>query len=155
MPNTLDLDKWTVNKPNFYFFDRQAYSMAGCGACTLALLTGANPFKISQNKLGKKGHFSNTFMRKFLTRKGFKLIKITDNKVLNRDTATLEEHIQDNHVLLYCIKITQKMYSWVVIYGNPSLMFHNFEIIKMKGLDFENFPVDRDSRYILWKKSWT
>lgn len=92
-------------------------------------------------------------MENFLKKRGFKLTKITDNKLLSKE-ASFDEKIQDNHVLLYCLKLSQKMYSWVVIWGNPSIMYHNFELIKMKGLDLANYPSENQSRYIVWKKSW-
>jgi hypothetical protein len=151
MPKKIDFDTLTVSRPNFYLYDRILYSTAGCGASALSLLTGGKPHNI--NKLNKdKYHFSNSFMENYLRKRKFQLFKITDNRLLKKKDNPLEEKIKDNHVLLCCMKLSKKSYSWAVIWGQPSFMIHNFEIIKMKTLDFANYPMD--SLYIVYKKSW-
>ena len=153
-----DYSKWEVNKPVFHHFYKD-YHQYGCGASALSFLTGESSYKIYESH-GFKNHYSDSFMVRFLRKRGFKIVQIRDKVLLDRQKQfAFEDKITEKHVLLYCLKLggsktRQEFGSWVVIFGYPSIFVHNFEITKMKCLDLANFPVYPESRYIVWRKDW-
>ncbi len=143
----IDFSQYTVNKFVPHLYDRLSYeSISGCGACALATLTGDNPLNIKK-KNKNKDHFSDRFIKNYLEKNGFKVIRIKKKDIINRPiTNSFKEQIHDNHVLLTSQQLTKKNASWMIYWNN--LVIHNFSIIKQRPFDAINFPIL--SSYLLY-----
>lgn len=112
----------------------------GCGANALALLTGELP-----ESFPNKASWSTRFMLSFLRDRGFATQKITKNAVSQRFNP-----IANRHVLLILMRFISNEASWIVL--NQDIVFHNFEITKLKTYEFLNHPIM--DAYLLMHPSW-
>jgi hypothetical protein len=153
--NKLKLSTLLSNKPVFHFFGRE-YELAGCGATALSFITGDNPYVIKyENKEKNDSHFSDKFMVDFLKKRDFTIERITDPKLFKgkKRTTAFDEKVTDSHVLLCCIKLGKGFSSWCVIFQGKYLV-HNFQLVTMKPIDFLNWPLHDESRYIISHPNW-
>ena len=128
--NTINFGDWTVKRfiPYVYSFDPGN----GCGAATLALLTGHPPEKFKE-----RDDWTSRYMLSFLRKNGFKIVQLTKRNVTNFWFP--REPIDNGHVVLMSIKLMQYEASWVVLFNER--MYHNFSITKVKAYELLNHPI--------------
>ena len=136
--------KLTISKCSLTMWDYVKYGSCGCGATALGLITGDNPFHITN----KRKHFRDRFMVEYLRKRNFSIHEVTQSNLSNKKKWS--HSISDNHLLLFSMLIQKKECTWMVGWNN--ILYHNFEILKTNYLDFINFPID--SMYVVYKKDW-
>lgn len=104
----------------------------GCGANTLALLTGKNPKTIRT-----RPDWTNEYMVWALRRSGFKIAMLTKRGLTNQTYLT--HPIARDHVVLASIRIIKGEASWVVIHNH--MMYHNFDLTAFDGYELINHPI--------------
>lgn len=151
--NKTDFESYAVSKFVPHLFDHSAYGLYGCGATALSLITGIKSNIIFRSKKFKENEslfsWNDTFMRGFLRKQGFSIIPITLCEVSNFQTY-IESPIKNYHVILMSQLMKKNEASWSVIFNN--YIFHNFEILPLKPLEFINNPIL--SAYVIYKDEW-
>ena len=117
--------------------------MIGCGACALALLTGAAPEVIAKKNRG--AHYSDRFMVRFLRDRRFGVLQLT---LCNLSAATPK--IGTAHVLLLSQLFRQNEGTWGVIFNWT--YYHNFQSYSLDALSFLNKPIL--SAYLVVHPKW-
>lgn len=115
----------------------------GCGANTLALLTGENP-----DSLPPRDDWGSRFMLRFLAQRGFVIAKLTAQNLTNR--SELAYPIRNRHVILALIRLVKNEASWVVIHNG--ILYHNFEVSTFRPYELINHPAV--SSYLLSHPKW-
>ncbi len=123
---------------------------AGCGANTLALLTGIPPNYIQNTNKQNPNHWKDTFMIKFLKKHGFKVIPLTKCDATNCSDGYIADKINNRHVLMVSQLMGKNNASWTVIHNE--LMYHNFETIAFKGYSLVNNP--SLTAYVVFHPTW-
>ena len=145
--NSTNFQKYTSKKFSPHLFNKSAYKLAGCGANALSLITGENPFDISE-KNKHKDHYSDEFMIKHLRKNKFKVFTLNKCNLTNRET-NVTYHVRENHIILMSQLFLKKEASWLVSWND--LVFHNFEIAPLDPFSLINCPII--SAYVLYKNS--
>jgi len=104
----------------------------GCGACTLALLTGARPESIAAKN--GKAHYSDEFMVGFLRTRGFQTLRLTMCNLSARSSK-----LGRAHVILTSQLFRRNEGTWGVIHGD--VYYHNFSFYALERLAFLNQPL--------------
>ena len=138
--------KYEVDKLPLHIYDTNRYGLYGCGATALSLLTGMNPWDISN--LNKDRHYSDAFMLKYLRHHKIKCIKMTKCNLTN--TKDISYEISDRHVILLSQLVKKGEGTWKVIYQGIS--YHNFHLATFSTASLLNNPID--SAYVLFKAEW-
>lgn len=144
--NKTNFNKYEVLKFGLHLFDCNCYVGIGCGAAALALITGANPYKI---RTKNQRTWTDDFMVRFLRKHGFSVAAITKCDVTNEDFY-IKSPIKPYHIVLVSQLMKKNEASWSVLYNNYA--FHNFEIRPLSNLEFLNHPIL--SAYTVYKKEW-
>jgi len=145
---TIDFNQFFVRKFTPHLYVNLGYY--GCGANTLSLLTGAEPWKVPVACKKQPDHWPDKFMVDFLKLRGFKVARVSKCSVTNLNSDCIENPISDNHVVMMSQLFKKKEASWVVVHNR--FLYHNFEIQRTDGLDCLNHPVL--SAYLVCHKSW-
>jgi hypothetical protein len=142
-----DLSRFLVGRftPNLY----NGWIKSGCGANTLALLTGVHPHKISNSNKEDQRDWKDRFMVRFLMERSFRVMKV-DIKNLVMSNEYLSTPLQDEHVVMASHRLGRKEASWIVIHGG--LFYHNFCIHKLGGLELINHPIL--TAYVVNHRRW-
>jgi len=126
-----------------HLFSVQNQVGMGCGACTLALITGIAPETISAEN--GKDHYSDRFMRRFLTARNYRLLRLTPD-LLSRAKSP----IGSDHVILICQLYRRNEATWGVVHAGA--YYHNFSIYLLSTLSFLNKPIV--SAYLVCHPKW-
>jgi hypothetical protein len=110
----------------------------GCGANTLALLTGIPPRKIHNTNQKNPSDWKDAFMVSFLKRKGFKIIPLTKCDVTAETFGFTSNNIGDRHVLMLSQLLGKNVASWSVVHNQ--LWYHNFQTCSFSSLNLVNNP---------------
>lgn len=112
----------------------------GCGANTLALLTGIAPRYIRNTNRKNPSHWKDSFMIKFLKENGFRVQHITKCDVSNTDPSTgfSSDYVNDRHVLLLSQLMNKNEASWTVTHNK--LWYHNFQTCAFPSTVLLNQP---------------
>ncbi len=148
-PRPKDFSKLIVDKFAPQIFNTAYNAIGGCGANALSVLTGINPLDIKNTNPKNKNDWKDKFVVDFLRDCGFTVEPITLCDVSNSEIY-VESPITKNHVLLISQLLIKNEASWSVIYKD--YIFHNFEIVPLKGLEFVNNPIL--TAYIVWSPAW-
>ena len=139
----INFEAFKVTKFTPHIYGKGIYQMCGCGASTLALITGENPLVIA-----KKRDWTSRFMCSYLRQRNFKVAKLTERNVTNFKEVSYP--IRRNHVILATIKYIKGEASWVIIYND--MLYHNFEIIPFESYELINHPLM--TAFLLYHKDW-
>jgi len=147
LKRSIDWEEFEVSKfvPHL-FYD----TYCGCGANTLALLTGIPPTKIKNANRKNPEDWTDRFMLKFLRKQCFVIHPITKCDVTSNTNMFTPENINDRHVLLFSQLVGKNSASWSVVHNN--LWYHNFQTCAFNGLNTINSPTL--TCYILYHPSW-
>jgi hypothetical protein len=115
----------------------------GCGATTLATLTGITPEVIALEN--NSHHYSDEYMVKFLRAHGFNTLRLT-RRILTHGDVT----ISHNHVILLSQLWTANEGTWGILFREA--YFHNFQIYRTSVLSTLQKPVL--SAYIVSHPRW-
>lgn len=112
----------------------------GCGANTLALLTGVAPSYIRNTNRQNRHHWKDSFMIKFLKENGFKVRHITKCDVSNTDpnTGYSSAFVNDRHVLMLSQLMNKNVASWSIAHNQ--LWYHNFQTCSFSPTSLLNQP---------------
>lgn len=138
-----DFNRYATSCFNPYLFTGVARARLGCGACALALLTGARPESIAAKNGGR--HYSDEFMIRFLRARGFQTVRLT---LCNLSARTSK--LGNAHVLLTSQLFRRNEGTWGVIHGD--LFYHNFSAYNLETLAFLNQPIL--SAYLVVHPRW-
>lgn len=139
----VDFSLYATSCFNPYLFTGAARARLGCGACALALLTGARPESIAGKNGGR--HYSDKFMVSFLRIRGFQTVRLTMCN-LSAGASTLGS----THVLLTSQLFRRNEGTWGVIHSD--LFYHNFSSYNLDTLAFLNQPIL--SAYLVVHPRW-
>ena len=140
----VDFGRHATDVFNPFLFSSDIRGSRGCGATALALLTGVPPDRIAQQN-HYQSHFADEFMVRFLRRRGFAVVPLTQCSV-----SASESQLGTSHVLLLSQLFTQNEATWGVIFGGT--YFHNFDYYTLDSLSFLNKPVL--SAYVISSPRW-
>jgi hypothetical protein len=133
-PIDWDSFKVSVFIPHLFFDDEHG----GCGANTLALLTGIPPLRIRNTNRKNSGDWKDSFMAKFLKKQGFRVIPLTKCDVSADSCGFTNNNIKDTHVLMISQLLGKNIASWSVVHN--SLWYHNFQTCSFNSLNLVNNP---------------
>jgi hypothetical protein len=138
-----DFDPFAASVFAPHIFTGRERARVGCGAVTLACLTGIPPERIAAKNRGP--HYSDRFMLRFLKRRGFRVMKLSPIRMTSARNKVRSEHVILVSQLLYDYTAT-----WGVIFD--SLFFHNFKSYDLSTLALLNKPII--SAYLVVHPSW-
>lgn len=139
----VDLSRYAASVFAPHLFCGSARASFGCGACSLALLTGVAPEVISARNGGR--HYSDRFMCEFLIERKYQVQRLTPRLV--RD---IQSPINSDHVLLVSQLLTAEEGTWGVVFGE--LYYHNFQPYDLSAFAFLNKPLL--SVYVVCHSKW-
>lgn len=128
----VDFTKFAASCFNPFLFTGYVRSLVGCGASALSLLTGIPPESIAAHKRG--AHYSDDFMLRFLRRRQFRVLPLTQCNV-----SVSASRIGTNHVLLLSQLYRENEGTWIVVYD--AQCYHNFDVYALDRFSFINKPV--------------
>lgn len=129
----VDFAAFAVRKFVPHLFTHQLLAHCGCGANTLALLTGEAPWKI----VPYRKHWPDEYLLKYLRKRGWKTHRITKYNVTKSEFMSWP--ITEDHVVLFSFCVKRKEASWGVIFGGN--IYHNFEITSLRPMELLNRPI--------------
>jgi len=139
----VDFYSYAASFFNPFFFVGPLRNRMGCGASALALLTGTAPEVIKLKH--KSSHFSDDFMVRFLRRKGFRTLALTQCNL-----SLAGGQIGAAHVLLIAQLFRRNEGTWSVMFdGN---CFHNFDVYQLEHSSFLTKPIL--SAHLVVHPSW-
>ena len=127
-----------------YFFSSNIRALMGCGASALALLTGILPEVIARQNQNR-AHYADAFMVRFLCRRGFTVLPLTQCSVSASDST-----LGQSHVVLLSQLFRKNEATWGVVFGG--VYYHNFDINYLDAFSFLNKPIL--SAYLLSHPNW-
>jgi hypothetical protein len=137
----VDFDKYAVSFFNPYLYPDSA--LIGCGASSLALLTGIAPGIIAAKNGGE--HYPDEFMLRFLRHQRFRALQLTQCNVSNA-----RDDIGIGHVVLISQLFTRNEATWGVIFHG--MYYHNFRLYTLDTLSMLNKPIL--SAYVIFHPKW-
>jgi len=141
--HALNLQPFVVSVFTPHLFSATEDLAQGCGASTLALLTGVAPNRIaSQNG---RPHYSDRFMLRFLRARKFRVLRLTPDKLVRA-----EDRVRPDHVLLISQLFQPGEGTWGVVFGH--LFYHNFIAYSLSKFAFLNKPIL--SAYLVIHPRW-
>ena len=108
-----------------FFADHHAIKSAGCAYTAISLLTGEDPFVLSQS-YRHKPLMTPEKMSLHLRQCGFQVNKLTPEFIC--DMQAMSKTIDNRHCIVSSIRLLPKESTWVVVYGG--IIWHNFEMIQ-------------------------
>jgi hypothetical protein len=145
----IDFGKWEARKVALHLYHPTVYSLYGCGACAISLLTGVEPSHVYADNKINNPNWPVDFVLKYLRINYFEIEEL-NNDNLKSDRKDVEMPINEHHPLLLVQKMTRAETSYQFIYNN--LIYHNFETRPLKPLEFVNNAIDRV--FLINKRSW-
>ncbi|MGA2248668.1 MAG: hypothetical protein ABSH48_27245 [Verrucomicrobiota bacterium] len=140
----VNFEKYAVTAFTPYLFSDAIRSRIGCGASALATITGILPEVIAgQNK--NKAHYSDEFMLRFLRRRRFSALPLTQCRI-----SEGHSNLGDAHVILLSQLLGKNFASWGLIHRR--MYFHNFDVYQLERLSFINKPII--SAYLVFHPKW-
>lgn len=140
----VDYGRYATAVFNPFLFTGSSRGNRGCGATTLALLTGVLPDTIARQNY-YQSHFDDAFMVQFLHRRGFTVLPLTQCTVSASDSL-----LGNSHVLLLSQLFRKNEATWGVIFGG--VYYHNFDLYYLDQLSLLNKPAL--SAYLLSHPLW-
>jgi hypothetical protein len=139
----VDFSKYAASFFNPHLFHDGFRLRSGCGATALALLTGVAPEIIAQ----KNGtpHYADDFMIRFLRRRGFSVLALTQCSV-----SAATNKVGGQHVVLLSQLFRKNEGTWGVLFNDT--YFHNFHIFRLTTLSMLNKPIL--SAYLVMHSRW-
>lgn len=104
----------------------------GCGAVALSLMTGNKPEQIALKN--KSGHYSDEFMVRYLRRRGYRVLPLTQCLV-----STTGGQVRTDHVVLLSQLFRKNEGTWGVLYNE--FYWHNYSPYNVDSLSFLNKPI--------------
>ena len=139
----VDFTQYAVSVFHPYLFTGDSRSRAGCGACSLSLLSGIDPIIIAEHN--GNAHYSDKFMITFLRNHGFRTLKLTLCNLTQSAGV-----VGNTQVVLISQLFRRNEATWGVIYDQ--IFFHNFDHYALEALSFLNKPIL--SAYMVVHPSW-
>lgn len=140
----VDFSKYAAAVFTPHLFGDSIRAYMGCGASALALLTGVSPEVIAKHNRNR-AHYGDTFMVRFLRRRGFTVLPLTQCSI-SASATTLGK----SHVILLSQLFRKNEGTWGVIHGD--LFYHNFDLYYLDTFAFLKKPIL--SAYLLSHPNW-
>jgi len=145
----VNFKKITLKKFTPCLYASPIYSMMGCGANTISLLTGVNPYQVVQENKNRS-HYSDRFMLRQLKKHGITAKKITKCNLTAKNKNNLSYNLKENHLLMISQLMKKNEASWMVYWNG--ICYHNFELTRADFWNILNFPII--SAYCLYNPKW-
>lgn len=135
----INLTEWEARKIDISLYDSSIYSVYGCGATLISLITGTNPVSLYlKNK--NKPHWSKEYVFRILKKHGFELLKMVPGLLVNT-----------YHPIITIQRLSTAETSYQFIYNN--LIYHNFDVRPLKNFEFLTFPIEES--FLIRHKNWS
>ncbi|HEV2328653.1 MAG TPA: hypothetical protein VGY56_07700 [Verrucomicrobiae bacterium] len=140
----VDFGRYATAVFNPFLFSCDIRGNRGCGATTLALLTGVSPDRIARLN-HYQPHFADEFIVGFLRRRGFTVLPLTQCNVSASDSQ-----LSASHVVLLSQLFRKNEATWGVIFDG--IYYHNFDIYTLDSMSFLSKPIL--SAYLISSPLW-
>lgn len=140
----VDFGKYAAAVFNPFLFSCHIRGNRGCGATALALLTGVSPDRIARLN-HYQPHYDDAFMVRFLRRRGFTVVPLTQCALSASDSM-----LGNSHVVLLSQLFRKNEATWGVIFDGA--YFHNFDLYTLDSMSFLNKPIL--SAYLISSPLW-
>jgi hypothetical protein len=147
--SNINFSNWEAKKVVLHHYDSTMFSLYGCGACALALLTGISPKTLYLQNSFDNPNWPIDKVLRILRDEFFEIQEIT-NEGVKKNKTDIDMPISSYHPILTVQKMTKSETSFQFIYNN--LVYHNFETRPLKPMEFLNNPIVK--AYLIIKDEW-